>query len=116
MSEVNEKVSLDSLVKPEVIELEEEFYARNSHTVKKRVEETLDMGCRRIVIDFHKTKVVDSVSLETLLWASEKAQETNSAIKIARLNETVRKIFELVQFDKAFDIYDDVNSAMSAFQ
>ena len=69
----------------------------------------------KIVLDFHKTKSIDSVSLETLLWAHDRLVEVEGSIRVCRLGEMARKIFEVVQFERLFEIHDDVTSAVNAF-
>ncbi len=115
MSELKAGTNLESVVKAEVIELEDEFLAKNVLAFKESVTDAIERGRRLIVVDCHACKNVDSASLESLLWAIEEIQDRGGLMKIACLNDTMKRVFEITQFDRIFEIYDDVLYAVRAF-
>ncbi len=115
MSDLSSVTNLESVVKAEIIELEEEYLSRNTQAFTESVTDAIERGRRLIVVDCHRCKSVDSASLESLLWAIEEIQDRGGLMKIACLNDTMKKVFEITQFDRIFEVYDDVLYAVKAF-
>jgi|GEM_PF-2718471 len=99
----------------EIIELEEELCARTMSFFKERVESAINCDRPNVVVDFKKTRVLDSVGLETLLWVAEELQLKGGFIKVAGLNATLRKVFEITQIERFFEIYDNVAAASRSY-
>jgi anti-sigma B factor antagonist len=115
MFEQEGTTNIEGVVKPELIEIEEEFCARNMNAFRENVNEALSEGRWHFVIDFSKTKAVDSASLEMLLWAVEEIQGKGGLVKICCLGDVMKKVFEITQFDRIFEVFDDVMSAVKTF-
>ncbi len=115
MYEQEGTTNIEGVVKPELIEIEEEFSVRIVNAFKESVSEALERGRWHFVIDFSKTKSADSASLEMLLWAVEEIQGKGGLVKICALGEVMKKVFEITQFDRIFEVYDDVLSAVKTF-
>ena len=45
----------------------------------------------------------------------EEIQGTGGLVKIASLGETPTKVFEITQFNRIFETYDDVIAALKSF-
>jgi len=108
-------VNIKGGVRAEVIELEEDFCSRNMQALRDRVEEALAKGGWHFVIDFSQAKSIDSAGLEMLLWAIEDIQEKGGLLKVCSLGRTMKKVFEITQFDRIFEVYEDVLSAVKSF-
>jgi len=106
--------NLEGVVKAEIIEVEEEFCAKSAQAFKDRIRAAVEKGRRYFVVDFQKTKLADSACLESLLWSIEEVQEKGGLLKVACLNETLKKVFQVTQFDQIFEVYEDVLSAVKA--
>ncbi len=114
MTAQGSSTNIESVVDAEVVEIDEELCSRSIQYFKEGMEDLFEEGKRLFVLDFSKVKIVDSKGLETLLWAIEEVQERGGLIKIACLGVTVKKVFEITQFDRIFEIHIDVISAMKA--
>ena len=79
-----------------------------------QLEAALEQGRRQIILDCKALKIVNSEGLEALLWAIETAQGSGGLVKIASLGETPKKVFEITQFDRVFEIYEDVIAALKS--
>ncbi|MBV5326029.1 MAG: STAS domain-containing protein [Chlorobium sp.] len=64
-----------------------------------------------IVIDLSNLDFLDSSGLGALVEIARKKREKGSDVKLACMNEKVRKVFEITQAYRLFDIYDDVEAA-----
>jgi anti-sigma B factor antagonist len=67
-----------------------------------------------IVVDLEHVDFLDSSGLGALVGLARKKKTSNAVIKLARMNERVKKVFEITQADTLFDIYDDVSAAAEA--
>lgn len=115
MNSDNTQTNFESVVKAEIMDLEEEFMAKHIQVFKEKVEEVLAEGRLHFVVDFQKTKQIDSAGLECLLWAIETVQDNGGLMKVAGLSPTLQRVFEITQFDHIFEAYEDVIDAVRAF-
>ena len=67
-----------------------------------------------LVIDLENIEFLDSSGLGALVGIARKKKTTNTVMKLARMNERVKKVFEITQAYTLFDIYDDVSAAAGA--
>ena len=85
------------------------------------VESTLDQVTRlirdgyvRIVADFCNLRYVNSTGLGILLHFSKTAKERNGCFKIAKVNDNVYEIIEIIGANTLLDIYDNVEDAIAS--
>jgi anti-sigma B factor antagonist len=64
-----------------------------------------------IVIDFAGVDFLDSTGLGSLVGLARRKREGLADVKLACMSEKVRKVFEVTQAFRLFDIYDDVDTA-----
>ncbi len=67
-----------------------------------------------IVVDLENVEFLDSSGLGALVGIARRKKTSNAVIKLARMNERVKKVFEITQAYTLFDIYDDVSAAAEA--
>ena len=67
-----------------------------------------------IVVDLENVEFLDSSGLGALVGIARKKRTSNAVVKLARMNERVKKVFEITQANTLFDIYDDVSAAAEA--
>jgi len=73
-------------------------------------------GGRWFVLDLSRTACFDSQGLEGLLWFQEQVESAQGAVKVAGLKGIARAIFEIVRFDKKFDLFENVHEAVKSFR
>lgn len=69
-----------------------------------------------LVVDFEKAGFIDSEGLELLLWMKQKCEDLFGQIKLAALDENVRKILEITRLDHRFECHDDLTSALKTMR
>ena len=106
--------NLDSVVDAEIITLEEELTGKTVDHFKEQVTAAIDKGHRHLILDCKALKTLNSEGLEAMLWFIEEVQNTDGLCKLASLGPTPTKIFEITQFDKIFELYEDVISAVKS--
>jgi anti-anti-sigma regulatory factor len=72
-------------------------------------------GGRWFVLDMARVGAFDSQGLENLLWFNEQVEAAGGVVKVAGLKGHCRKIFEMVRFDKKFQVFDNVHEAVKSF-
>ena len=87
-----------------VVGVEGQLIVGNRQELKQRVLEEIERGNRRFLIDFAQTGYIDSSGLGVLVSLSRKIRELNGDLRLANLNEDLRRLFELTKLDTLFDI------------
>jgi anti-anti-sigma factor len=68
------------------------------------------------VFDMEKAPFVDSEGLEMLLWTKRRCEELFGQVKLARLDETCRKIMQITRLDHRLECHDDLESALKTMR
>ena len=71
----------------------------------------------RIVLDLTRLSYLDSAGVGAVVSCSKQAASSGAVMKIAlRPSGPVRRIFEITQLDRGFEIFDDADSAAASFK
>ena len=106
--------NLEGVVDAQIITVSEELIGKAVNEFKDQVTTVLEAGHHNIILDCKALKLLDSQGLEALLWLIEEVQTAGGMVKIASLEKIPRKVFEITQFHRIFDIYDDVIAALKS--
>ncbi len=68
------------------------------------------------MFDLSEMDFIDSTGLEALVSCLKKAMETEGDIYVANLTTKQRLVFEMTRAFKIFTVFDDVKTAMEAFE
>lgn len=69
----------------------------------------------KLVLDMEKVRYLNSAGLRTLADILTQCREHGGDLRLAALNPKVRRVFQIIGFDKFFQIDNDVQSATSNF-
>ncbi len=75
----------------------------------------IDSGSDDIVLDLSEVVFVDSSCLGTLVALTKKIREKDGDLKMTRLNDDVRSIFQITRLDKIFEIFENNDEAIQSF-
>jgi anti-sigma B factor antagonist len=81
----------------------DELIVGNRQELKARVLEALEHGERHIVIDFTRTKYIDSSGLGVLLTLHRYVRDASGTLTLRNLNKDLSTLFELTRMDTLFD-------------
>lgn len=72
-------------------------------------------GKYKLVLEMSEVRYINSAGLRTLADILTQVKEQNGNLKLVNLNPKVRRVFQIIGFDKFFDIHDTVDDAVVAF-
>lgn len=98
-----------------VVTVEGQLIVANRHELKQIVQDAMDAGARRFVIDFTPTAYIDSSGLGALVSMSKRVRQGGGDLRIAGLNEDLRSLFDLTKLDTLFSISGTPAEALAGF-
>ena len=98
-----------------VVRIEGQLIVGNRQELKSIIQEGLDRGERKFLIDCTQTGYIDSSGLGALVSLSKKVREVGGELRIAGLNEDLRSLFELTKLDTLFRISASATEALAEF-
>ena len=96
-----------------VLPLKGEIDLHVSPSVTALLDEVIGKKPERLVVDLSAVTYIDSAGLAALIQAMQKVEGYGGKFVLAGLQETVRSIFEISRLDQVFQIFPDVDTAMS---
>ncbi|HQR19098.1 MAG TPA: STAS domain-containing protein [Gemmatimonadales bacterium] len=98
-----------------IVEVEGQLIVGNRQELKSVIQQALDNGERKLLVDFSKTGYIDSSGLGALVSISKKVREQGGELRLSGLNEDLRSLFELTKLDTLFAIADSSAQALAGF-
>ncbi len=99
---------------PNVLPLEGEIDLHVSPEVADALRTMTAKKPKRVVVDLTKVTYIDSSGLAVLIEGMQKVQEYGGKFAVAGVQESVQHILEIARLDQVFQIFPDVDSALSA--
>lgn len=69
-----------------------------------------------IVLNMEEVPFIDSTVLECLLDLQDRLAERLGQVKMANIDENIRKILEITRLESTFEVYKDISEAVKAVQ
>lgn len=98
-----------------VVAVDGQLIVANRQELKQRIQDALDQGDRKFLLDFSGTAYVDSSGLGALVSMSKKVREVGGDLRLAGLNDDLRSLFELTKLDTLFTISETASEALAGF-
>lgn len=80
------------------------------------VTDLIDAGNTKIVIDFADLGYISSIGLGGLIRARSKATKAGGTIFLARIENHLLDVFQMIRFDQVFNIYRTEHEAIAAME
>ncbi|OUW83938.1 MAG: hypothetical protein CBD74_04930 [Saprospirales bacterium TMED214] len=68
-----------------------------------------------IIMDFQQLDAVSSEGLAALVQSKRRLRKINGALRIANVHGPILEVFELVHFDRVFDVHPNIEEAFEQF-
>jgi anti-sigma B factor antagonist len=98
-----------------VLTLTGRFDALTSAEVQTWLEDATKAKPAQIVVNLGAVTFIDSTALSTLVAGMKRARQADGDLRLCKLQQPVRMIFELTRLDRAFEIFPGEEDAVGAF-
>jgi len=98
---------------PNVLPLEGEIDLHVSPEVAESLRTMIAKKPNVVVVDLTKVTYLDSSGLAVLIEGMQNVQEYGGTFALAGVQESVQHILEIARLDQVFQIFPDVDSALS---
>ena len=75
----------------------------------------LHKGIKKFVISFENVRTINSVGLSLLLEFKRFAEASGGEVKLCRVKQPIRNVFEMAQLGEVFAFYEDEDVALAGF-
>ena len=89
------------------------MYETDSQAFQQKLGEVLNKGKEWIVLDLSGVVAMSSTGLGILIAAHRTLTDKGTGFRLARLSEKVRSIIETTRLNTIFEIFDNVDEAVS---
>lgn len=97
-----------------VVRIEGRFDAFGVPEAEQHFQAAIEQQPRHLVINLGGVNFIDSTALAALVRALKRVREHQRDLSLCNLQQAVQIIFELTRLDKAFSLYADEATALTA--
>jgi anti-sigma B factor antagonist len=97
----------------QVVAVRGEIHVTTAQEFRRRFDEVLGMGRRRIVLDLSDTTFIDSTGLSILLNGLRRIHKMRGRLTIVCANPTVLRLFHVTRLESTFDIFPTRDEALA---
>ncbi len=98
-----------------IVKIDGQLIVGNRQELKTLVQDGLDRGERKFLVDCAATAYIDSSGLGALVTLSKKVRELGGELRISGLNEDLQALFELTKLDTLFHVSPSAEEALAGF-
>lgn len=110
--QVNTRVINDVVI----IDILGEIDLYNSPKIKEALTEKMSSGFKNVIINLGDVTYIDSSGIGTLIFCRTSLNQNNGALRVIRIKDSVKRIFELTKLNSFFTIFDNESDAISSFK
>lgn len=87
-----------------------------AETLLATMQEHVEKGHTRLVVDLHGVDYTSSAGLRALLATVKEARRRGGDLRLARINPNVRKVLELSGFVTILKVFEEVDAAVGSYE
>jgi len=99
-----------------IVFLEGRMDLAGSMKTETRLNDLLDEGAAKIVMDFEKLEYLSSSGLRAIISLEKKLRERGGKLVLANMSETVENLFNITLLYDLFAIRKSLSEALAAFR
>ncbi len=92
---------------------DERIDAHNSSELKEYLLQMIETGEKRIIVQLQHVRFIDSSGLGALLSGHKNMAVVAGQFALANIQPQVLSMFELTRLNRVFEIYSDINEALT---
>ncbi len=89
--------------------------AHTAPSLDRAIQDLVDNGCSRIVLNLAELDYISSAGLGVFMSYVEPLRAQGGDLKISNLMPRVQRVFDIVGFERIFDIFDQEDVAIADF-
>lgn len=109
------KITIKDSNEVKIVQFEGELETNTSHDAETCLNQLIDEGVKKILVDFEKLDYISSAGLRVLLATAQKLQGGDGALKVCNLNETVKEVFDISGFSTILSVFKSESEALDGF-
>jgi anti-sigma B factor antagonist len=98
-----------------VVRLEGNLDTNTSTDAQGSLNQLIDGGASKVLVNFASVDFVSSAGLRILLATAKKLSGSGGNLRISNLNETVSEVFEISGFSTILDVFGSEEEALRGF-
>lgn len=84
--------------------------------LKERITKLVEGDSTKFIIDFEEVTHINSLAMGILRGKLKVVKEMGGDMKLIKLNEHIKTIFEMIGLDEIFEIYETEDEAVANFK
>ncbi|QNM14504.1 MULTISPECIES: STAS domain-containing protein [Fusobacterium] len=84
--------------------------------LKDKITKLVDGDSTKFIIDFEEVTHINSLAMGILRGKLKVVKDMGGDIKLIKLNEHIKSIFEMIGLDEIFEIYETEDEAVTSFK
>ena len=98
-----------------VLAFEGSLDTQTSPEAQTQLNQLIDGGDKKILVNFEKLHYISSAGLRILLAAAKQLKTAEGELRICDLNEVVKEVFDISGFSTIFKIFENETEALDSF-
>lgn len=98
-----------------IVYFEGNLDTNTSHDAEVELNQLLNQGAKKILINFERLDYISSAGLRILLVTAKKIKNIESEFRLCNFNETVKEIFDISGFSTILNVYGTESEALENF-
>lgn len=99
----------------QIIAFEGNLDTNTSPEAESKINEILDTGQQKLLVNFEQLNFISSAGLRVLLATVKKLNASGGALRICSLNATVQEVFDISGFVTILNVKNTEKEALSSF-
>jgi anti-anti-sigma factor len=99
-----------------ICRLEGDVNINTAPEIKKAITELVDQKPPKLIVNLSKVKYIDSSGLAVMVEMLKRVKGYGGRLKLTGLSPMIKSMFEIIQFNKIFDIVATEENAITAFK
>jgi anti-sigma B factor antagonist len=98
-----------------VLLFEGELDTQTSPDAQDQLEQLIDEGARKVLVNFDELEYISSAGLQVLLIAAKRLKSVDGELRVCCLNELVKEVFDISGFLTIFKVFGSESEALEDF-
>lgn len=98
-----------------VVELEGNLDTNTSPGAQEHLDQLVDGGSHKVLVNFEKLNYISSAGLRVLLATAKKLRANGGDLRLCSLNQNVQDVFEISGFSSILSVHAGEGEALDGF-